>query len=78
MAEPECPNRIDEDDPESPPCGDEGRVCGPCGEKEAAYWHSYFGLKHGNTPEVKAHNRRQLDAFRPPGVPPLDGEDEYP
>lgn len=32
---------------------------------EEAYWFSYFGLRKGNTPEVRAHNLRQLEAFAP-------------
>lgn len=35
---------------------------------EAEYWRRYFGLKRGAAPEVKAHNKRQLAAFAPPGT----------
>ena len=75
LAKMKCPNRIDEDDDESAPCGDEGRVCDACFNKETAYWAGYFGLKSGVSPEVKAHNRAQLRAFAPLGHPILNEEE---
>lgn len=66
----------EDDDGEIQECGDDGALCNTCLDKEAAYWHSYFGLKSGNTPEIKAHNAGQLKAFYPYSDPPEDSGDE--
>jgi hypothetical protein len=57
-----CPNRIDPDDPESQPCGDEGRLCPQCWRREHDRWVAYFWLSEGMSREER---RRQIEAFRP-------------
>ena len=42
-----CKNRIDVDDEDSPECGDEGRQCDECYERDAKYWADYFGVRNG-------------------------------
>lgn len=55
-----CPNTIDEDS--EAPCGDEGRMCSACADREAAYWARYFGLH----PDMsRAERRAQLERWRP-------------
>lgn len=55
-----CTNRLDADDAESPECGDEGRMCEPCFQKEANYWRKYFGQDYG-TREEKRERLRAMD-----------------
>lgn len=55
-----CTNRNRDDER----CGDEGRLCRACEEKEHAYWGRYFGLSADMTPEER---RQRLNAFAPPG-----------
>ena len=59
-----CPNLLDQDDPDSQPCGDEGRTCDKCSEEEAAYWFAYFGLRKGMSRQERID---QLNQFAPPG-----------
>lgn len=40
---PRCPNRIDPDEPDSAPCGDEGRLCEECDRMEGEKWRAHFG-----------------------------------
>lgn len=52
-------------------CGDEGRQCPECEEKDKERWAAYFGIKPGMT---KAERRAQVEAFRP--APP-EGSPEW-
>lgn len=58
----ECGKRIDEDDEDSALCGDEGRLCEECRDKEAAK-HDY--LRFSAAPEGSAEYERDMrDAGR--------------
>lgn len=58
----ECQRPLDIENRDSALCGDEGRMCEHCFERESAYWSDYFGLRTGD----KVHNQNQIEAFRPP------------
>lgn len=56
-----CSNRIDADDDESAPCGDEGRMCEACGqeyEREMAL--ALFGTT--NPDSIRRQVRARIDA----------------
>jgi hypothetical protein len=55
-----CPNPINEENPDIE-CGDEGRMCESCFQKEAAYWARHFGQDYGTREEKRA----RLEAIDP-------------
>ena len=63
MAE-QCTRRLGEEygEEDGAECGDEGRMCWECSEKEAKYWARYFGLLPGMS---RQESRNQLERFKP-------------
>jgi hypothetical protein len=64
MTTDKCLRRLGEEygETDGAECGDEGRMCWECGEKEAAYWGRYFGICPGMT---RQESRDQLERVKP-------------